>query len=157
MTTIRLVTEIKADKKNVFDLSRNIDVHQMSMTTSKEKAIAGKTSGLINYNETVTWEANHFGFLLNHQSKITEMSLYDSFTDEMLKGCFKSFKHEHIFSEENGVTQMIDSLQYETPYGIFGAIFNRLVLKSYMINLLRERNAHIKSSAEKQKKNFPHL
>jgi len=150
MTTINLVTEIKADKKIVFDLSRNIDVHQTSMTASREKAIAGRTSGLINMDETVTWEAKHFGFRLKHQSKITEMRLHDSFTDEMVKGCFKSFKHAHIFEEENGVTKMIDSLQYETPLGILGTFFDWLLLKNYMTQLIRKRNTHLKISAEKQ-------
>lgn len=150
MTIIKLVTEINADKKTVFDLSRNIDIHQTSMTASKEKAIAGKTSGLINLNETVTWQGRHFGLRLKHQSKITEMSLYDSFTDEMVKGCFKSFKHAHIFEEENGVTFMIDSLQYETPLGILGTFFDWLLLKNYMTQLIRKRNTHLKISAEKQ-------
>jgi len=150
MTVINLVTEIKADKKTVFDLSRNIDAHQVSMTASKEKAIAGRISGLINLNETVTWQGNHFGLNLKHQSRITEMRHYDSFTDEMTEGCFKSFKHQHIFKEENGVTLMIDSLQYETPFGIFGYIFDWLLLKKHMTNLIQKRNIHLKASAEKQ-------
>jgi ligand-binding SRPBCC domain-containing protein len=149
MTIIKLITKIKADKKTVFDLSRNIDAHRTSMTASKEKAIAGRTSGLINLNETVTWQGRHFGLLLKHQSKITEMSLHDSFTDEMLEGCFKSFKHTHLFKEENGVTLMIDCLQYETPFGILGAIPDGLFLKNYMTNLIRERNCFIKTAAEK--------
>ena len=151
MTTIQLITKIKADPKTVFDLSRNIDVHQTSMTASKEKANAGRTSGLINLNETVTWQGKHFGLPLKHQSKITKMSLHDSFTDEMVEGSFKSFKHEHIFNDENGITVMIDNLQYETPCGIFGKISDWLFLKKYMTNLIRKHNRFIKTAAEKQK------
>ena len=47
MNFIKLVTEINADKRTVFDLSRNINLHQESMKASGEKAIAGKTSGLM--------------------------------------------------------------------------------------------------------------
>ena len=54
MTTINLITKIKAPLQTVFDVSRNIDIHQQSASKSKEKAIAGVTSGLINFNETVT-------------------------------------------------------------------------------------------------------
>jgi len=39
----------------VFDLIRNIDFHKISTKKSNEEAIAGKTSGLIALNETVTW------------------------------------------------------------------------------------------------------
>lgn len=149
MTTITLVTEIKADKKTVFDLSRNINLHQESMKDSDEKAITGKTSGLMERHETVTFKGKHFGFLLTHQSKITEMSFYDSFTDEMILGHFKSFRHKHFFREENGKTSMTDEVRYEVPFGILGRLFNRWILKKYLIRLLQKRNAFIKVSAEK--------
>ena len=150
MTTIHLTTKIKAPKQIVFDASRDIGIHQQSASPSKEKAIAGVTSGLINLNETVTWRGKHFGFYLTHKSRITAMSLYDSFVDEMEKGKFKSFKHEHLFKEENGVTIMKDHLQYETPFGIFGELFDILFLEKHMTQFLLERNKTLKEASEKQ-------
>lgn len=150
MTTLNLITKINADKQTFFDLSRNIDLHQTSMKQSDEKAVAGKTSGLIELNETVTFSGKHFGFTLTHQSRITEMKLYDLFTDEMIHGAFKSFHHKHLFDEENDQTVMKDELHYEVPLGFLGAIFNRLYLKKYMTCLLEKRNAFIKKSAENQ-------
>jgi len=148
MTTINLITKINAPKKIVFDLSRNIDVHQNSASKTNEKAIAGTTSGLINLNETVTWKGKHFGIYLTHTSKITEMELYDYFVDQMASGNFKSFKHEHCFIEKNGKTVMIDNLMYETPYGIFGKLFDNLFLKKHMTNFLKTRNEVLKNLAE---------
>ena len=150
MTTINLITKINAPKQIVFDLARNIDVHQNSASKTDEKAIAGITSGLINLNETVTWKGKHFGIYLTHTSKITEMELHDYFADEMIHGNFKSFKHEHSFIEKNGKTVMIDNLIYETPFGIFGKLFDRLILKKHMINFLKTRNAFLKNLAENQ-------
>jgi ligand-binding SRPBCC domain-containing protein len=150
MTTINLITKINAPKQIVFDLARNIDVHQNSASKTNEKAIAGTTSGLINLNERVTWKGKHFGFCLTHTSKITEMDLYDYFADEMIKGRFKSFKHEHSFIEKNGKTVMIDNLMYETPFGIFGKLFDRLILKKHMITFLKTRNTVLKNLAENQ-------
>ena len=135
MTTINLTTKIIASKKTVFDASRNIDVHQQSASKSNESAIAGITSGLINLNETVTWRGKHFGFYLTHKSRITAMNLYDYFVDEMEEGKFKTFKHEHFFEEKNGVTIMTDKLQYETPFGIIGKLFDTLFLKKHDLNL----------------------
>lgn len=149
MTTIYLTTNIKASKQIVFDASRNIDIHQKSASTSKEKAIAGVTSGLINLNETVTWRGKHFGFYLTHTSRIPAMNFYDYFVDEMERGKFKSFKHEHFFEEINGVTVMKDKLQYETPFGIFGELFDILFLEKHLTNFLLERNKILKEVCEK--------
>ena len=149
MTTINLTTKIKAPKQIVFNASRNIDIHQQSASPSKEKAITGVTSGLINLNETVTWRGRHFGFYLTHKSRITAMNLYDYFVDEMEKGKFKSFKHEHFFEEENGITIMKDQLQYETPFGILGKLFDVLLLKKHLTNFLLERNKVLKEVSEK--------
>ena len=151
MTTINLATKIKASKQIVFDASRNIDIHQQSASPTKEKAIAGVTSGLINLNETVTWRGKHFGFYLTHKSKIPVMNFYDYFVDEMEEGKFKSFRHKHVFEEENGVTVMKDILQYETPFGIFGKLFDILFLEKHLTQFLLERNKILKEVSEETK------
>nr|WP_199002258.1 SRPBCC family protein [Flavobacterium sp. ASV13] len=149
MTTINLTTKIKASKQIVFDVSRDIDIHQQSASKTSEVAIAGITSGLINLNETVTWRGKHFGFYLTHKSRITKMNPYDYFVDEMEEGKFKSFRHEHIFEEKNGITIMKDKLQYETPFGIFGELFDILFLEKHLTNFLLERNKILKEVSEK--------
>lgn len=148
MTTIQLVTQIKASKQITFDTARDIGLHQKSAATSNEKAIAGITSGLINYNETVTWRGKHFSFYLTHKSRITQMDLYDYFLDEMEEGKFKSFRYQHFFEEKNGITIMKDHLEYETPYGIFGELFDILFLEKHLTNFLLERNKILKEVAE---------
>ena len=126
MTVIKVITRINAPRQSVFNLSRNIDVHQQSASPTYETAIDGIMSGLINFNETVTWRGKHFGFYLKHKSRITAMNLYDYFVDEMEEGHFKSFRHEHFFTEKNGLTVMKDKLYYEVPYGVFGKVFDYL-------------------------------
>ena len=150
MTTLRLITKINASKKVVFDLSRNIDVHQTSASKTNEKAIAGVTSGLINFNETVTWRGKHFGFYLTHKSRITAMNLYDYFVDEMEEGTFKFFKHEHSFIEKEGKTVMIDNLHYETPFGIIGKLLDTFLLKKHLLNFIIDRNKILKELSENQ-------
>ena len=149
MTTITLTTKIKASKQIVFHASRNIDIHQQSASKSNEKAIDGITSGLINLNETVTWRGKHFGFYITHKSRITIINLHDYFVDEMERGKFKSFKHEHFFEEENGFTTMKDKLQYGTPFGIFGRLFDVLFLEKHLTQFLLERNKILKEVSEK--------
>ena len=149
MTTINLITKINAPIAKVFDLNRDIDIHKLSTAKSNETAIEGVTSGLINLNETVTWRGRHFGFYLKHKSKITEMEIPSYFVDKMEQGHFKSFRHEHTFVTKNGITVMIDHLQYKTPFGIFGRLFDKLLLKKYLTDFLLKRNEIVKNLAEK--------
>ena len=103
MTEIKLHTTINAPIETVFDLSRSIDFHLKSAAKTKEKAIAGRTSGLINYGETVTWRGRHFGLFLRHTSKITTFERPVNFTDTMIEGHFTYFIHQHNFRATNEV------------------------------------------------------
>ena len=148
MSIIHLQTVIKADIQTVFDLARDIDLHQKSTFKTGEKAISGRTSGLIEQGETVTWRAKHLGFYQTHTSEIINMEKPDQFTDIMLKGTFKSLRHQHIFRQEGENTIMTDIFEFESPLGIIGKLFNRFFLKNYMTGFLLERNKLIKATAE---------
>lgn len=148
MSRICLETIIKADIDVVFDLARDIDLHQKSTFKTKEKAIAGRTSGLIELNETVTWRAKHLGFYQTHTSKISSMEKPYEFTDIMLKGTFKSLKHQHLFKQEGKNTIMTDIFEFESPFNIVGKLVNTFFLKNYLKSFLLERNATIKKAAE---------
>jgi ligand-binding SRPBCC domain-containing protein len=148
MTTINIITKVSAPIQKVFDINRNIDIHQKSASKTNEVAIAGVTSGLINLNETVTWRGKHFGIYLTHKSRMTAMNFYDYFVDEMEEGKFKSFRHEHFFEEKDGITTMTDKLCYETPFGVFGQLFDYLFLKKYLTRFLLERNRVLKELSE---------
>jgi ligand-binding SRPBCC domain-containing protein len=150
MTTIKITTTYFAPIENVFDANRNIDIHQQSASKTKEVAIAGITSGLINKNETVTWKGKHFGVYLTHQSLISEMDFPTYFVDEQLKGQFKIFKHQHFFEQKENYVEVTDILEYETPFGIFGQLFDKLLLKNHLTNFIIHRNAVLKNLAEKQ-------
>ena len=151
MPKIHLTSFIAAPIERVFDLSRSINLHQISTASTNEKAIDGVMSGLINKDETVTWQAKHLFKTRQFTAKITEMQSPDFFIDEMIKGDFKSFHHEHHFKAATNGTIMIDLLNFETPYGNFGKIVNSIFLKSYLEKFLINRNAVIKEYAETQK------
>ncbi|WP_426278732.1 SRPBCC family protein [Chryseobacterium sp. S-02] len=148
MSTIYLDTVIKADIQIVFDLSRDIDLHQKSTFKTGEKAIAGRTSGLIEEGETVTWKAKHLGVVQTLTTKIIRMEKPNQFIDVMQKGAFKSMKHQHIFRREGKNTIMTDIFEFQSPFGIIGKIFNKIFLKNYMKNFLLIRNQLIKTTAE---------
>jgi len=148
MSIINLNTIIEANIQTVFDLARDIDLHQKSTFKTGEKAIAGRTSGLIEQGETVTWKAKHLGIIQTLTTKIISMEKPHQFTDVMLKGAFKSIKHQHIFRQEGKNTTMTDIFEFQSPFGIIGKIFNAIFLKNYMKKFLLERNKLIKKNAE---------
>ena len=151
MAKIHLTSFIAAPIERVFDLSRSINLHQISTASSNEKAIDGVLTGLINKDETVTWQAKHLFKTRLFTSKITAMQSPVSFTDEMVKGDFKSFHHEHHFKAAANGTIMIDLINFETPYGKIGKMANAIFLKRYLEKFLIKRNEVIKDYAETQK------
>jgi ligand-binding SRPBCC domain-containing protein len=151
MPVITLNTPIQAPAAVCFDLSRSIDLHTISTSQTGERAIAGVTSGLIGMNETVTWRAKHFGIRQNLTSKITEYDRPHYFADEMVRGAFSRFRHEHHFRQMDGGTMLTDVFDYSSPFGALGKLADALFLKNYMTRLLEERNKVIKLYAESGK------
>ena len=144
MLVLRILTEIAAPKVLCFDLSRSIDLHLESMIASKERAVAGITRGLISEGEEVTWEARHFGLLWRMTSRITEFDPPHRFVDEMVRGPFASFRHEHLFEEGGGGTRMTDVVEFRTRLGAIGDRPAGI----YLSRLIGIRNGVIRAKAE---------
>jgi ligand-binding SRPBCC domain-containing protein len=148
MARIELVTEIQAAPGRCFDLSRDLDLHQRSLGHTKEKAISGRTTGLIGMGEEVTWRATHFGFSHTHTARITGYDRPNHFRDEMIKGRFKVFVHDHHFEATETGTRMRDILRFRSPLGPIGAAIDVLVLRRYLRELLETRNEVVRTEAE---------
>lgn len=145
---IELETEIEAPVERVFDLARSIDAHCSSTGASGERAVAGRTSGLIESGETVTWEARHFGVRQKLTVRVTGMDRPRMFADEMTKGAFASMRHVHHFREVENRTIMRDEFHFMAPLGILGRIAEQCFLIRYMKGFLVERNRVLKEMAE---------
>lgn len=116
MPKIELITKINAP------IEKCIDLHLESTKQTGEQAIAGRTDGLIELGETVTWRAKHFGIRQKLTSKITDFNYPNFFVDEMVDGAFKSFRHEHHFSKVDNHTVMKDVFVFESPLGVSGRL-----------------------------------
>ena len=148
MPKIVLQTRIDAPREIVFDLARSIDLHVDSTSETSERAIAGKTSGLIGLGETVTWEATHFFVRQQLTVKIVKFDRPVHFRDSMVSGAFSRFDHDHSFEDIGNCTQMTDTFDFTSPLGILGRIANVLFVTRHMRKLLINRNAIIKNVAE---------
>jgi ligand-binding SRPBCC domain-containing protein len=151
MSFIQLTTFIEAPIERVFDLSRSIELHKGSMQRFNEKCAAGKQTGLLELNETVTWQAKHLMKERQLTTKITAMQKPFSFIDEQVSGDFVSLKHEHYFKPAQNGTIMIDQFYFQVPYGVIGKWVSRFYLTRYITKLLEQRNQFIKEVAESNK------
>ena len=149
MPVIRIELLIQAPIERCFDLARSIAIHTESTSQTKERAVGGVMSGFIELGESVTWEAIHFGVKQRLTARITEMERPHYFVDEMVRGAFQRFRHEHRFVSGAGGTRMIDTFDYDAPLGVLGSLANVLFLERYMRQLLTKRNLYIKQAAER--------
>lgn len=63
------------------------------------------------------------------RSKIVACSPYE-YTDEMLEGPFKKWKHVHKFNEiSRNETEIIDEIDFELSYGIIGRLANFYIIQ----------------------------
>lgn len=149
MPTITITTLIHAPRERCFDASRDLDLHVSSMSGSGERAVAGRTTGLIELGEQVTWEARHFGVRQRFTSQITAFDRPAYFQDSMRKGAFRSFVHDHYFDEVPEGTVMKDVLTFHSPLGLLGALVDRVVMVAYLRRLLTKRNDVVRAAAER--------
>ena len=148
MTVIDLITDIDAPIEEVFDLARDLDLHAASMAHSRERAVAGRTTGRVEVGDTVTWRARHFGMWWSLTSRITAVEPSVRFEDVQERGPFAWFRHEHRFEAVGDATRMFDHWEHRSPLGLLGGLVDRLVLGRYMRSLLVMRNAALKRAAE---------
>lgn len=140
---LELRTRSTSSAAHLFDLARSVDAHVTSMSRSRERAVRGVTSGLLGLGDEVTWRGTHFGLPLTMTSRITTMAAPVTFVDEQVRGPFRRFRHEHLFTDVDGGCVMIDRIQFTAPLGVLGVIAERLVLARYLRRIIEERNAAI--------------
>jgi ligand-binding SRPBCC domain-containing protein len=150
MSVITTVIEIRAPIDRVFDLARSVDLHLKSAGSTGETAVAGRTSGLLELGQEVTWRGRHFGIWQNLTSRITQMSRPGHFRDSMVEGTFNRLDHDHFFTFQGDVTMMKDVFDFTSPLGVLGRVANALFLEAYMRRFLTERNQVIKRAAESE-------
>ena len=149
MTTVVVETRIAAPIELCFDLARDVDVHVTTASATRERAVAGRTSGLLELGDVVTFEAVHFGIRQRLTARIVELVRPTRFVDEMVEGAFASLRHVHDFIAEDGAVLMRDTLTWRSPLGVLGRIADVLVVRRHMRVFLTRKQAELKTCAER--------
>lgn len=151
MHELTVETRIDTPAERCFDLARSVDAHVATTRQTGERAIAGKTSGLLELGDEVTWQARHFSVRQRLTSRMTAFDRPVYFQDRMTRGAFRFLEHDHHFViSANGGTTMLDVLRFESPGWLAAGLLERFLLGPHLERFLIERGEQLKAIAESQ-------
>ncbi|HXK18517.1 MAG TPA: SRPBCC family protein [Polyangiaceae bacterium] len=149
MPTIVVETRILAPIELCFALARDVEAHLKTSASTGERAVGGKTSGLLELGDVVTFEAAHFGIRQRLTAKIVELERPTRFVDEMLQGAFTSLRHVHEFAVDGAAVLMRDTLTWTSPLGFLGVVADKLFVEPHMRAFLVKKQTALKECAER--------
>jgi uncharacterized protein YbjT (DUF2867 family)/ligand-binding SRPBCC domain-containing protein len=76
-----------------------------------------------------------FGIPTRWRTRIEAVDAPHRFRDVQERGPYKSWVHEHQFTEVEGGVRMDDRVEYEMPYGPLGSLAHRMAVKSQLLNV----------------------
>lgn len=149
MPTIVLDILIDAPIGLCFDLARDVGTHVRTSASTGERAVGGKTAGLLDLGDEVTWEAVHLGVRQRLTSRIVELDTPHRFVDEMVRGAFASMRHVHEFTHDRGSVRVRETFTWRSPLGILGVLADKLVVEGHMRAFLEAKLSGLKAIAER--------
>jgi ligand-binding SRPBCC domain-containing protein len=150
MARIELSLHVAAPPARCFDLARSVEAHTNSTQATGERAVAGKTHGLLALGDQVTWRAKHLGVWQELTSRLTAYDRRTYFRDSLVSGVFARIDHDHFFSPSEGGTLVRDVFEYHAPLGPLGWAAEQLFLTAYMRRFLETRLFALKRIAESE-------
>jgi ligand-binding SRPBCC domain-containing protein len=149
MPVITCDTRIEAPIDLCFDLARDVGIHCETAADTRERAVPpGKTAGLLELGDVVTFEATHFAIRWRLTARIVEMEPPLYFVDQMERGPFAFLRHAHEFSEVAGATLMRDVMEWRSRCGPAGACVDAVLLRRHLHRFLTARGTRLKKTAE---------
>jgi ligand-binding SRPBCC domain-containing protein len=149
MGRIVVKTNVRASAARCFDLARDVGVHCRTSAFTAEKVLPpGRTSGRLELGDTVTFVGRHFGFRWRLTASIVEMEHSHRFVDEATGRAFRWLRHVHEFTERDGITEMIDTLEWQSPAAVLGKIADWLLIERHMEWYVTTKQQALKILAE---------
>jgi ligand-binding SRPBCC domain-containing protein len=139
---------INAPIERCFLLSTSLELVERVTGMRPAAGDSRRTQGLVEDQDRVLWQGWVFGLPQVHESLITRYERPGFFQDTMVRGRFKRFQHDHLFTEIDGHTLLIDKVRFSLPLGWPGKVVARRVVVPYISDLLRRRMMLLKRVAE---------
>jgi ligand-binding SRPBCC domain-containing protein len=146
---VRVSIDIAAPPERCFDLARDVEAHVRSAGPTRERVVAGRTTGLLELGDAITFEARHLGLRRRLSAVVTSYDRPRFFQDRMTRGAFRFLEHNHHFYRNaDGGTHLVDKLRFEVPYGPLGWLIGRYVVGPHLRRFLLRRAQWLKAEAE---------
>lgn len=91
------------------------------------------------------------GIPLNWQTKIIQVDYLKSFTDFQQKGPYKLWNHYHEFIPNDDGVLMVDTVEYELPFGVIGKMAHKLLVKKKLDQIFNYRYQVIEQLINQEK------
>lgn len=144
MSSLQVVTRIAAPLDAAFDRARSVDAHIASSAFTGERVVApGRTSGLLELGDLVTFEGTHFFMRQRFTVKIVEMDRPHRYVDEVVKSAFRFMRHVHEFAADGESTIMTDTIEWRSPFGTLGVIADALFVKRHLLKFVTEKQQRL--------------
>jgi ligand-binding SRPBCC domain-containing protein len=151
MSTIHVTSCIHAPVERVFNLSRSTSIHKAVLRSYKKGALESGGDGLMAAGEKIIFRLNFLGRGRELVTKIDVMEVPRMFVSTLVRGSFRSLRHEHHFKPIDNGTLLIDLLEYEPAFGAVGKMADGLLVRSFLKKYLEAKNRLIKQYAEGEK------
>lgn len=147
MFVLRQSVLIQAPIERAFALSTSVAIVQRELGMHP---VAGRTQGLVTGGDTIRWQGWQLGFPNYHVSLIVPETWEPPrfFQDRMIAGRFRSFEHDHRFTQTADGVLLNDEVRFEMPFGWLGCIVGEIVLVPHIRGLMRRRFSLLKRLAE---------
>ena len=150
MTTFDVQTDIAAAPEVCFDLARDVAFHARSLAHTRERIVHAPDRALLELGDEVEFEGRHLGVRQRLRARITAFDRPRGFRDEMTRGAFRSFAHDHRFEPTRTGTRMTDRVRFRAPFGPIGRLVARFVLRPYLQRLIAGRADALRREAERR-------
>ena len=150
MTTFEITTPVAAPPEVCFDLARDVAFHARSLAHTGERIVHQPDHALLELGDEVEFEGRHLGVRQRLRARITAFDRPHGFRDEMTRGAFRVFVHDHRFDATPSGTRMRDRVRFDAPFGVVGRLAERAVLRRYLSRLIERRAREIRREAERR-------
>jgi len=89
---------------------------------------------IIDYTVSPMW-----GIPLRWKTKILGVNFQKSFTDIQLKGPYSLWKHRHEFIPNKNGVLVVDTINYELPFGAIGQLAHRVLVQKRLNEIFAYR------------------
>lgn len=151
MFVIKDNVHIMAPVERCFLLSTSLKIVQMELGMHPvAKGGATRTDGLVVGGDRIRWEGWQLGLPQVHVSLISAYEPNRYFQDKMIEGRFKSFSHDHEFTEIGGQVLLKDTIRFAMPLGWAGRLVGKQVMIPHIRGLMARRFSLLKRIAESE-------